>query len=388
MRTPTLLAMTLLAGCAHFASGEPAAARTLAVSDDGGTAAAGGEQWTAPEDAAFYQRGNVLHVVSTAPGRTWDVAVPIGDDGRLAWPPDAPFEPSGGALRLRGARAAPEVEALIASGQLHPHDDHYHLTHRFQDPDWQALYRARADGSPLPPLRRQVAATILALLLDERIPGVTPEATDQALRRMVSVIGKARRAVEGDVGARAIEAIITHDFEIRDGGRTVEIEGKAFHAADSIRFEYCAAHFHVADAGGRWAQPVEFDGGRNGVFAWPGSIFFEPRPDGTVVERPPTTRWRRLVDAGQIRFTRDHWHVTETYPNRRLRHLLETIQDVKVAEPLRDKARALALDVMRLRLDVGSDAEFEARLDGIDQAIDRAGAELEQEVRGTPAGRR
>jgi hypothetical protein len=59
---------------------------------------------------------------------------------------------------------------------------------------------------------------------------------------------------------------------------------------------------------------------------------------------------------------------------------LKTVANPALGEALKDKARALALDVMRLRLDTGSDAEFEARLDAIDQAIDRAGAELEKEA--------
>jgi hypothetical protein len=384
MRTWTALAGLLLAGCAHLA----APRGPLTVSDDGQRAEAGGESWTPPESAAFYQRGEVLHVVSTAPGHPWDVAVPVGPDGKLAWPPDGPLRAADGRLHLRAAKATPAVEELIASAQLHPHDDHYHLTHRFQDPDWQALYRLREEGSPLPPIRRQIAATILALLLDERLPGSTPGATDEALRRMVSIIGKARRAVEGDVGARAIELIVDHDFEIRDDGRTVEVEGKAWRAVDPIRFSYCAGHFHVGDAAGKWAQPIEFDGGPNGTFAWPTSIFFEALADGSVAERSATARWRKLIDDGQIRFTRDHWHVAESYANPRLQFLLRTIEDAKVAEPLRDKARALALDVMRLRLDVGSEAEFAARLDAIDQAIDRAGAELEKELKAAPPTRR
>jgi hypothetical protein len=387
-RTLTVVAALSLAGCAHLLGPRPPPAPPLALSEDGLTATAGGEKWSAPEGATFYQRGQVLHVVATAHGRDWDVAVPLGADGKLAWPAEGPFEVKDGALVLRAGPAAPEVEKLIESGELHPHDDHYHLTHRLQNEDWQALYRARAEDSPLPPIRRQVAATVLALLLDERIPGSSPEATDKALRRMASIIGKARRAVEGDVGARAIEAIITHDFEIRDGGRTLEIGGQRYQAAEGLRFTYCASHFHVEEAGGRWAQPIEFEPQGDGGFAWPGSIFFQVGQDGTVAERPGTSRWRKLAEGGQIRFTRDHWHVTDAYANPKLQYVLKVIANPSVTDALRDRARATALDLMRLRLDVGSDAEFEARLDAIDQAIDRAGAELEKEVRAKPAGRR
>jgi hypothetical protein len=389
MRTRSFLAVLLLSGCAHWPwSPPPPPPPTLTLSEDGTTLNAGGEQWTAPEGATFYQRGMVVHVVSTQPGRTWDVAVPLGPDGKLLWPKEAPFAPAEGALVPTAGKAAPEVEQLVESGQLHPHDDHYHLTHRFQNDDWQAMYRLRTEESPLPPLRRQVAATILALLLDERIPGTSAEATDQALRRMVSIIGKARRAIEGDVGARAIETIITYDFEIRDDGATLDVGGQRFHAVAPVRFSYCSGHFHVEDSGGKWAQPVELEGHANGAFAWPSSIFFEVRQGGDVAERPASTRWRRLADTGQVRFTRDHWHVTEAYAHPRLQHILKAIGDERLPDALRDKARALALDVMSLRLDLGSDAEFGARLDAIDQAIDRADDALEKAGRGTPASRR
>jgi len=289
---------------------------------------------------------------------------------------------------LRASKAAPNVEALIESGQLHPHDDHYHLTHRFQNEDWQELYRLRTDDSPLPPIRRQVTATILALLLDERLPGSSAEATDKALRRMISIIGKARRAIEGDVGARAVETIITWDLEIRDDGKTLDLGGRLFHAQDPVRFSYCAGHFHVEDANGKWAQPVELAGQGSGGFSWPSSIFFEVRPDGTVAERPTSTRFHKLSAAGQVRFTRDHWHLTEAYANPRLQHILKTIADERLPDRTRDLARAHALDVMRLRLDVGSEAEFDARLGAIEQAIDRAAEELEREARAAPSPRR
>jgi hypothetical protein len=381
MRTSLLLTAALLAACVHLPGAARAAPPGLSVGHDGRTATAGGETWAAPEGIAFFQRGDVLHVVSSTPWRSWDVAVPLGPDGKLAWPAEAPFRAAHGTLHLRAAEATPEVEELVASGQLHPHDDHYHLTHRLANDDWQALYRLRAEGSPLPPIRRQVAATILALLLDERIPGSNPDATARGLARMASVIGKARRAVEAGVGARALEAIITHDFEIRDDGRTLELGGKSFRAAAPLRFAYCGQHLHVEEAGGKWAQPVELAGQAEGGFAWPDSMFFVVGDDGTVKARGGQARWRKLVDDGQIHFARDHWHLTEKYANPRLQRILQAVADPKVAEPPRDRARALALELLRLRLDVTSEAEFDARLRAVDEVIDAAGAALEKELR-------
>jgi len=378
MRKATLLVLFTLAGCARLtALVRPAP--PFVISDDGRTVTAGGQSWSAPDDIQLYQRGDVLHVVSMAPGRTWDVAVALGDDGRLAWPAEGPFQAVDGALKLRVAEATPEVARLIETGQIHIHDDHYHLTHALEDEDWQALYRDRAEGSALDPVRRQVAATVLALLLDQRIPGAGAEVTERGLARMRSIISKARRAVEEGVGASAIEMIIAHDLEIRDDGRTLELGGQVFHAAEGVRFAYCSGHFHVEDARGKWTQVVEVEGQPPGAFHWPSSIFFEVRDDRTIAERSSPSRWRKLSDRGEIHFARDHWHVTEAYSNPRMQYVLKTMADPKVVAPIRDKARAMAFELMRLRLDTGSDAEFDARLEAVDQTIDRAAAELEKE---------
>lgn len=351
------------------------------VSPDGRTAAAGGETWRAPDGVAFFQRGAELHVVSLVPGRTFDVAVPLGADGRFAWPENAPFEAAGGELRFLASPGPASVQELIESGQLHRHDDHYHLTHRFQNEDWQALYRARADDSPLPPMRRQVAAVVLAILVDQRIPGAGEEITARALARAVSVIGKARRAVEAGLPARQIESMAAHDYEILDGGRTLSIEGQTYRAAEGVRFAYCADHFHVESAAGLWAHPIDLEADEPGHFAFPRSIFFEVRQGGVVAARKASSHWRQLAESSQIRFVRDHWHLTEGYLHPRLKQLVAAMDDSRLTEAMRARARGRVLDVLRLRLDLGTEAEFEGRLGAIDRVIDWQWKDFEREAR-------
>jgi ABC-type microcin C transport system duplicated ATPase subunit YejF len=110
-------------------------------------------------------------------------------------------------------------------------------------------------------------------------------------------------------------------------------------------------------------------------------MFFVVGDDGTVKARGGQARWRKLVDDGQIHFARDHWHLTEKYANPRLQRILQAVADPKVAEPPRDRAHALALELLRLRLDVTSEAEFDARLRAVDEVIDAAGAAFEKELR-------
>ncbi len=384
LAVPPLLAAVLACAAVPLERGTP----SFEVSPDGRTAAAGGEFWRVPDGVAFFQRGAALHVVSLVPGRVFDVTVPLGEDGRFAWPENAPFVAADGEIRLRVTAGPASVDELVESGQIHRHDDHYHLTHRFQNEDWQALYRARADDSPLPPLRRQVAAVVLALLVDQRIAGTREEATAQAMKRIASVVGKARRAVEADLPARIIESMMAHDYEILDGGRVLTIEGQTYRAGDGVRFVYCGDHFHVESAGGRWAHPIALEADEPGHFAFPASIFFEVREGGLVVERPVASRWQQLAESGQIRFVRDHWHLTEEYFHPRLKKLEAAMDDPRLPEAARARARGRVLDVLHLRLDLGTEAEFEGRLAAIDQVIVWQWNEFERETRaGRPKAR-
>jgi hypothetical protein len=391
LRLPCLLCFVLLASaCATVPA---AVSHGLQVSEDGTTVTAGGQTWHAPPGAAFYERGEVLHVVSLVAGTEYDVAVALGPDGRLAWPAEAPFQAEGGALAPRRSKAAaspsalPSIEDLVALDQLRRHDGHLHLTHKLELEDWQALYRDREETSPLHPMARQAAATLIALLVDERIPGEGGEVTRKAFQRVVSIIGKLRRGLDSGLPARTLEAILEHDVEVGEGGRLLTVGTRTFRAGPGLRFTWDGDHVHVESEQGTWAHPVELEEQSADGFLFPSSIFYRVRADDVVEERPSDARWRRLADAGEIRFTRDHWHLTQTYAHPGLQRLLAAMANGQLPTQTQDQARARSLDLLRLRLDVSSDEEFEARLTAIDRLIARSSAEFERELR-VPAARR
>ncbi len=370
---PSVAALASLALLASCASQRPAR-----VSPDGREVSIHGERWRTQDGITLFERGRELHVVSVGPEATFDVAVPIGEDGRPAWQPDAPFEVSAGAIRLR-TRGGSRVAALVDSRQLHPHHEHFHLTSRYVNADWQALYAFREEGSPLDPARQQLAASALAELLDERIPGSSEEATLASLHRIDSVLGKVRRAVQAGQPGRRVLGILSHDFEISEDGRALEIEGQRFRAGEGIRFTYDGGHFHVEATGGDWVQVVQLEAMEPGSFELPPSFFYELR-DGVVEARPPSSRWQALAEAHQVRFVRDHWHLTEAYPP--LRTLLAATEDPSLPAPLRERARGRALEVLRIRLDAVSELELESRLAAVDGLVARLTAETARERSG------
>jgi hypothetical protein len=369
-----ILAMSLLSGllaCAH------AAPRRVAVSDDGKAAIVGGQSWRAPEGVTFFERKDAVHVVSLVPGSSFDVAIPFGADGRPVVPVNAPFDIRDGVVVLRD-RTLPPTARLVESGQLYTHDDHFHLTHRWENADWRALYRAREEDSDLPAGTKQVAAFALATLLDHRIPGKTEEATARGMQRMTDIVARARRAVEGKYPAKQIMAMVVHDFEIQDGG-TLSIEGKTFNAADGLKFNYCGDHFHVEDAGGRWAHPIHLDAVEPGQFDMPPSMFFDVN-GSAVALRAGAAPWKELLAAGQIKLNGDRWNVSERYAGAGFVRLAKASLDEKVPPHLREAARRSVIELMKLPLDIESDAAFSARLAALDLAAEARWSEIEAQL--------
>jgi hypothetical protein len=267
----------------------------------------------------------------------------------------------------------------VETGQLYEHDDHFHLTHRWENADWRALYRAREDDSDLPAGTKQVAAFALATLLDHRIPGKTEEATARGMQRMTEIVSRARRAVEGTYPSKQIMAMVVHDFEILEDGGTLSIEGKVYRAADGLRFSYCGDHFHVEEVGGRWAHPIHLDGVEPGSFDMPPSMFFDV--SGSIVAtRAGAAPWKELVAAEQIKLNGDRWNVSEKYASAAFVRLQKATFDERVPPHLREAARRSVLEFMKLPLDVESDAALGARLAAVDRAAEARWSELEAQL--------
>jgi hypothetical protein len=377
MRTWTaLLVLAGLAGCAHGTG-------RLAVSDDGRAAIVGGQSWRTPDGVTLAARGDGLHVVSAIPGAAFDVAVSFDDEGRPVVPATAPFEVRDGVIVVRG-RALATTASLVESGQLYPHDEHFHLTHRWDNADWRALYRAREEGSGLPGATRQAAAYALATLLDRRIPGASEEASAEGLRRMAETVARARRAVEGQAPSKQIMAVVVHDLEILDGGAAVTVEGQLFKAGPGVRFASCGDHFHVEDAGGAWAHVVPLAELPHGQFEMPTSMFFEVS-GGTVSPRGGDAVWKALLARGEIKLGGDRWYVTERYGHPAYQRLQRAALDEAAPPAVRDGARATVIEFLKAPLDISSDAAFDARLAAIDAAIDARWHEVEAQL---PAKRR
>lgn len=376
------IAPPLLLAAAVACAG-PGATRRPSVDAGGREAVVAGKTWRAQKDVTLFERGGRLHVVSLVPGNVFDVALEIGPDGRPIVPPDAPFEVKDGTISLR-ERSAPPTVKLVDSGQLYRHDDHFHLTHRYENADWQALYRARAEDSPLSPAMRTVAAAVLSTLLDARLAGGSEEATALAMRRTEKVIALARRAVEAELPSKQIMAMVLHDLEIRDDGRTLAIEGATWRAGEGIRFAYCGDHFHVESASGAWVHAIPLADAPPGRFELPPSMFFAAA-DGKVSARAGAAPWTELLASRQIRLSGDGWYLAERYANPALVRLEGAANDAAVPAPLREAARRGVVELLNVRLDIDSDAAFRASLAALDARIERRWKELERDL---PAARR
>lgn len=366
---PALAVLACLAAACAAAPSRP----DLEVAADGRTAVYRGRSYVADEGIVFFQRGQSLHAVSDVPGKPLDVAAEPAPDGTLRWPDDARIRTESGRVRWRTELSG--LAAKLASGELHPHEDHLHLTHLYANADLQALYQAREDRSPYSPLRRQVAAAVVALLVEEKLPGSSEAAAVAGLARIDRVLARLRRAFVAGVSAPAMADILAHDFEITEGGHAVVVEDRTFRAAPGLRFGYCSGHFHVEDEGERWAQVVEF-GQAGAPFAFPESPLYAVAADGLVAPLPGPKLWRDLLESGQVQMLRDHWHLTVKFDDPSFARLRALSEAPETAEAVRAKARDATFELMRLKLDLRSGTTFEASVAAVREAAARALAEV------------
>jgi hypothetical protein len=375
MRLFILLAAAAALACA----GLPPApeGRAVRITDDGRTASAGGTTWRASRGISFFQRDDVLHVVSLTPGHVFDVTAAAGEQGLVGPGAEAPFEVVDGEVRIRPAPPS-DVAALAASGQLYRHDDHFHLTHLYQNDDWQTLYWLRTDGSPVAPFRKQLAAAVLAALVDVKIPGSSEDATRRSLRRLDGAVGKARRAVEAEAPAKQIVGMALHDFEIGGGGKVLSVEERTYEAEGGVRFAYCGDHVHVENPGAGWSHAIHLDDAVPGAFELPPSIFYEVR-DGRVSERTGQA-WRDLVTRGQIRLVGDAWFISEDYPSPAVAELKHAEADRALPSSAREAARVALVELLKLKVEIGSDGDFQARLGAIELSAAQRWREVQAEM--------
>ena len=359
MRRSATLALLALGSCAYLGPAPRPVAPVAEVRADGRVVRVAGESWVAEDGITFFVRGDELHVVSLAPGHPFDVAVPLREGAPIAWPKGAPFEAHAHAVRLVPPSGPATFAELVRTGQLQRHDDHFHLTHRLVNEDWQALYRHRADDGPLPAVRRRTAGILLAQLVELPIPGDGGRASEEGVARALETVGRVRRGFEAGLTAAQLEGVARHGYEITDDGRRLDVDGKTFRAAPGVRFAYCSGHFHVEDAGDRWAQIVE---PAPGPFAFPSSALFDVGADGVVVPEAAPSRAREQLESGQLRYTHGHVHLTDRYEHPSLQRLLSASADPKLASEKREAARAAVLDVLRLKFELGTGEDVDAKL--------------------------
>lgn len=375
MRTIALLGLcATIAGCA---TAPPTRGAVLEIAEDGRTAVYRKQLWSAGQDLAFFQRGSDLHLVSQLADRPMNLKAEALPDGTLRWPADPRIEVAHNVVRWRTATSA--ALERVKQGQLHPHESHLHLTHHYDNPDLQALYRARQENSPYPPIRRQIAAALIALLVEEKLPAESDEIVTASLRRLDRVLAKVRRGFEAGLAATALTDMLSHDFEIREESRLVEVEGRVFRAGEGLRFAYCSNHFHVQDTADRWAHPVEF--GEPGAFSFPPSPLFAVSPQDEVYALPGPKLWREMLERGEIQMLRDHWHLTARFGDPSFVALRAVADDPQRPEEIRLRARDAAFEILRARLELKDEASFEASVARVRKAAAAALKDLEK----TPA---
>jgi hypothetical protein len=194
----------------------PPPAPVSVVSADGTHAKIGDVELTAGPDLAFFERADQLHIVGFG-------ATPFD----LALPTTAPFSlPANAFVKRLGegllvpASLPDDPLPLVTQGRLNVHEDHLHLTAKFERPAWQQLHAARIDGAPSDPSRRQAAAALVVKLLDVHIARAPAEFAT-SLAHLLVLVDRTWSGFARGLPERELAEMID-----LDDGRSVEAGGR------------------------------------------------------------------------------------------------------------------------------------------------------------------
>jgi len=218
-------------------------------------------------------------------------------------------------------------------GQLLVHDDHYHLTRRFDDPAWQKLLAMSRPDSSYADLQRKVATAGLVVFLQEHLE-LDPTMYARALARAKLRMARFARAIDAGLVGPQAAFVLEHAAALDVGGKLLTIGSQQISAGEGLKFSFCEHHVHVlGEPGIDVAIPEPAKGA---TWRVPTNLFVSQDGKKRVNRRPLPADIKRLLVKKKLLAHEHGYHVTRHFEEKVTR-LIEGV--------IADKTRPLATRV-------------------------------------------
>ena len=340
------------------------------ISDKGKTLKVSNKTYQAGEGITFSNRRKHFHIVGVYQKKFFSIPV-WPNEGKESMIPKSPFyevSPSG-VLELPKDKSG--LGALLAEGQLHIHDDHYHITHKFKSLSLAKFYKSKEDESTFSAIRKKVASAILLLLIQKKFY-IEQDNFSRKLHEINDSINRAWRVFESGLNARLISFIVKNDLEISDMNKVLTVKDKRFYAGSGIKFEYCSKHLHIiGELVPNFIIALELD--EDGAVIIKPNIFFKLENEKIVAKKPPEL-YTKMIENNELKFWHGDYRISKDFENEKLKQLLIFSINFKIPKeikPKRDQLKKDLKEVFSTPIDFSDERTFYYSITEIDGIIEK-----------------
>jgi hypothetical protein len=315
----------------------------------------GKKTYKAGRGIRFEARDGHFHVVAKA----FDIPVWPFADAEFTFPHTPYFVEKGGRVT---AKKKPDgaFARLLMEGQLLVHDDHYHLTRRFDDPGWQKLLAMSRPDSSYADLQRKVATAGLVVFLQEDLE-LDPGTYAGELAHTKVRMARFARAIDAGLAGPQAAFVLEHAAALDVGGKLLTIGRQQLAAGDGLEFSFCEHHVHVL---GKPGIDVTVDAPKKPGAPWrvPSNLFVTQDAEHRVTRRPLSADIQRLLESKKIVPHEHGYHVTRHFEEKVTRLIETAVADKTQPLAAREKLEVELKAVWDAELSIDSEAGLRAAL--------------------------
>lgn len=246
---------------------------------------------------------------------------------------------------------------LLASAQIHAHDEHYHLTRTYAFAPWQEIVKLSAgEGNEVDRQKKTVATGVQVRLLGEHVYiSMTQFARDIAA--LNEHISRAWQAISTNLEPSQVGFLVRYNAAIEGDGKLFKWDAVGLNAGEGLHFTVCAEHLHVVGGLGSGIDVAIAPPATGKTLRVPTNVFIGQ--EGTnIVPRQFGADLARLLKDGVLHASNGTYHLTDKLAPEVFAAVDALVADKDTDAAVRTDLRAQKDAILNDAAPIGSEAEL------------------------------
>jgi hypothetical protein len=346
------------------------------IDADGQRLVVGGRTYQAEPGLTFEGREHHFHVSGKVGDRRFSVAVWPFRDVPFAFPPNPFFrETMDGWIKAKAVTRGSFAQ-LLGDGQLSPHEEHFHITRKFDDPAWQNIV-AMSASAQVDKLQQGLAQSVQVYFIKEHL---FISSTDSArdLEALKVRLDRAWRGLNAGLAGPQMNFVLTHNALITPDGKVLHLGDRMLTAGDGLKLGFCRNHIHVLaeDVG----AADNADGAANGMnlavtppasgqpLVLPDNLFVTLQGD-RLIQKTLSPELGRALAHGHLAATDGVYHVGAGFQREAVEGIRAALTDRAVHAEVRASLKARLSELQAAPVPINDEKALFASLADIGQRL-------------------